>query len=196
MKNLMFALFLTAAVSISISGCRQASAWETGLGLKMDKSANIQLFIEQSTANETEWKVAYDFLKNNDLSKLDTGRYELSSAGTYATVSIYTTKEPETAKYEAHRNYIDIQYVADGEEYIEIIPLEELKEGLPYDPRADILFFNDDTKGKKRLADKTCFFVFFPDDAHKPCLKTKAPSIVRKVVVKIPVKSLPKNHAM
>lgn len=179
--------FLAAAALLA--GCKSSPNWETGLPMKMDESTDKQTFAAQTTANPEEWEAAWDFLKNNKLSELDTGRYELTKGGTYATVSIYQTKEPGTARYEAHRRYIDIQYVASGREYIEITPVQKLEKGTPFDTKADIQFFDDEEKGEKRLADPTRYFVFFPADAHKPCLHANdTPTTVRKVVVKIPWK--------
>jgi YhcH/YjgK/YiaL family protein len=163
-----------------------SSVWYSELPFKPDESINKRIFIKQNMANESAWESALNFLKKNDLNQLSPGRYELSDDGTYATISEYQTKEADTAQYEAHRKYIDIQYVIDGEEYMEIIPLAFIKEDQNYDPNADIMFFKDQTKGEILYADKTHFFVFFPEDVHKPCLKIDAVKNVRKLVIKIP----------
>ncbi|MDR2920938.1 MAG: YhcH/YjgK/YiaL family protein [Tannerella sp.] len=163
------------------------SNWNKDLPYVPDANINKRLFIQQQEKNPETWRKAFDFLKNEDLSELPEGRYDLSDNGLYATVSVYQTKKPEDAKYEAHRKYIDIQYVAEGEEYIEILPLEMIKEAQNYDGEADIMFFESKTKGSKLLADKSRFFVFFPTDAHKPCLMTDTTKTVKKIVVKIPV---------
>jgi YhcH/YjgK/YiaL family protein len=165
----------------------ESSVWTDGLSIQMDKTTNKRLFVKENLANEESWNAAFEFLKNNDLRTLSTGHYKLSPNGTYATVSIYETKEPEIAQYEAHRKFIDIQYVAAGEEYIEVIPLNRLKNGEPYNSEADIIFFEDKTAGDKLFANEDTYFIFFPEDAHKPCLKMNTIGEVKKVVVKIPV---------
>lgn len=167
----------------------QSSVWSTQLEIKPDESIESckRQFVKENLVNPKAWKAAYDFLKDNDLKNLPDGRYELSDDGTYATVTEYMTKEPETAKYEAHRKYIDIQYVAAGEEYIEVLPLQMIDEEQNYDENADILFFESETQGDKLYADSTRFFVFFPTDVHKPCLKIGTSRIVKKIVVKIPL---------
>jgi len=152
-----------------------------------DESINKRLLIQHQEKSPDVWKKAFDFLNRNDLADLSEGRYDLSDDGLYATVSIYETKQPEDAKYEAHRKYIDIQYVAEGEEYIEILPLEMIDEVQNYDEKADIMFFESKAGGSKLLADKNRFFIFFPEDAHKPCLRTDTIRTVKKIVVKIPI---------
>ncbi|MDR1525615.1 MAG: YhcH/YjgK/YiaL family protein [Tannerella sp.] len=163
------------------------SVWNQGLVFKPDESINKRLFFQHHEKKPDRWKKAFDFLNNKNLSELPEGRYELSDEGMYATVSTYETKEPEDARYEAHRKYIDIQYVAEGEEYMEILPLDQMKEKALYDSDKDIIFYNTVTKGELRYADKRHYFVFFPEDVHKPCLKIKTQSTVKKIVVKVPI---------
>nr|WP_129732754.1 YhcH/YjgK/YiaL family protein [Parabacteroides goldsteinii] len=161
------------------------SGWYKELKMKPDKNVNQELFVLQNERNIKAWQVAFDFLRRNDLNELALGRYDLSNDGTYATVSEYETKEHETARYEAHRKYIDIQYVSKGEEYIDLLPMDEITERQDYDEQADIMFF-DGKLGTRLYANKEQFFVFFPDDVHRPCLKIDTAAMVRKIVVKIP----------
>lgn len=165
----------------------ETSEWGTSFSVKPDEGMDKRLFVQQNLLNPTAWKAALDFLKRPDLKSLPEGRYDLTAEGAYAALSEYTTKEWDTARYEAHRKYIDIQYVSAGEEYIEVLPLASIREEQKYDPEADIMFFDDRTEGTKLLADPSCFFVFFPSNAHKPCLKIEEAKAVKKIVVKIPL---------
>ena len=106
--------------------------------------------------------------------------------GVYSTITDYFTKESSTVNYEAHRRFIDIQYVSRGMEYIGLTSLNDIISIIqPYDDEKDIEFFQklDDNL---LLADPTRYFVFFPSDGHKPCLKVDGFDKVRKVVIKIP----------
>ncbi len=57
-----------------------------------------------------------------------------------AIVSEYTTKEVNEKGYEAHHEYIDIQYLISGEELVCNIPLEYLKEIKAYNNEKDVAF--------------------------------------------------------
>ena len=166
------------------------SVWSTSLSIAPDESIDLQLFKKHHDSDPQTWKAAHDFLNRKDLTELSVGRYELTDNGMYATVSVYDTKDPEEALYEAHRKFIDIQYVAEGVEHIEILPLSKIDEKAEYDEEKDIIFFTTKIAGDKRLADKRRYFVFFPEDAHKPCLKTDTKGTVKKVVIKIPIGKL------
>jgi len=155
------------------------------LGCKPDASINMQQFEGQIAKNGEAWQAALDFFKNENLSELENGRHDLS-AGVYVAVSEYETKDPAVARYEVHRKYIDIQYVAAGEEYIEVLPMDNFKEEQEYNEEKDIVFFMANPEGKKLYADKNLFFIFFPDEAHKPCIRIDNARKVKKIVVKIP----------
>lgn len=163
-----------------------SSLWKNELTMQPDSSINIRMFTEQNIFNASAWKAAYEFLKETDFETIPMGRYDLDKCGTYATVSDYVTKDVDSAFFEAHRKYVDIQYVPKGHEYIGITTLEGIDSvKLEYNEEKDIMFFSkaDETK---ILADKRNFLVFFPSDGHMPCLKVDKNDVVRKVVIKIP----------
>lgn len=165
----------------------QVSGWGSIPGIKLDESLNRQLFVQQNKANPEAWKAALDFFKRKDLNTLPSGRLDLPAKDTFVALSEYVTKEWEAAKYEAHRKYIDIQYVIEGGEYIEVLPLSAVTEEQKYDEQKDILFFEEKAEGIKLFADPAHLFIFFPEDVHKPSLKIKEGKTVKKAVVKIPV---------
>lgn len=157
------------------------------LTAKPDGSIDKHQFVEQNVLNPKSWEAALKFMKESDFNSMATGKYDLADDGTFATVSDYTTKDLDTAYYEAHRKYIDIQYVPSGKEYIGLTTMENIDTiTQPFDAEKDIEFFQkpDDNM---LLADANKFFVFFPSDGHKPCIKVDGNEKVRKVVVKIPM---------
>ena len=54
-----------------------------------------------------------DFLAKTDFSKLEDGRYELDGDRVFANLMSYETK-PANELPEAHREYIDIQFLVEG----------------------------------------------------------------------------------
>jgi YhcH/YjgK/YiaL family protein len=112
------------------------------------------------------------------------GRYEMSS-GAYALVQEYDTKPVEGAKYEAHRKFIDIQFIFSGEELCYYAPLSQMVAD-EYQPEKDYVGLTGEGFALPLKAGE--FAIFYPRDAHLPSRMTHAgPRPVRKVVVKIPV---------
>lgn len=115
------------------------------------------------------------------------GVYNLSPT-VKAIVSEYTTKIENVNGYEAHRDYIDIQYLISGIERIGYMPLNHLKETKTYNKEEDIAFYRDESGASQYLLLGNGFFtILFPQDGHMPQLAVNAPMEVKKVVVKVRV---------
>jgi YhcH/YjgK/YiaL family protein len=97
------------------------------------------------------------------------------------------SKAPEEAKYEAHRDYIDIQYLVAGDETIGVAPVGQLRDATPFDAEKDILFFGAPPAALTLRIPPGHFAVFFPEDGHQPMRHGAAPGELHKVVVKIRV---------
>lgn len=113
------------------------------------------------------------------------GHYLLSGEN-YANIDEYDTKRTNSAGFEAHRKYIDIQYLLSGEERVLVRPLEGACCVVPYDAARDAAFFCHDEAGSAELRlGNGHFVILFPNDAHEPQLCIEEPQHVRKVVVKV-----------
>jgi YhcH/YjgK/YiaL family protein len=161
--------------------------WEGGWSVIADASINKREFAVSYFKNKERWEKAFNFLKNTDLSKLELKRYDIDGDNLFATVSEYTSKNEDAAKFEAHRKYIDLQYVISGKEVMNIAPLASIKEVInPYDDKKDIEFVTV-SKVVNYKASPSNFFIFFPTDVHRPGLKDGVNSLVRKIVIKVKV---------
>ena len=161
--------------------------WSEGWKVNANASVNKREFAITYFKNKPRWEKAFRFLKDNDLSKLELKRYDIDGDNLFATVSEYQSKNEESAKFEAHRKYIDIQYVISGKEIMNIAPITTVKEVLnPYDAIKDIEFVTVNNIANYK-ASPSNYFIFFPTDAHRPGLKDGANSPVRKVVIKVKV---------
>jgi YhcH/YjgK/YiaL family protein len=162
----------------------QKGEWRLEWNIIPDESINKTELAIQYFKNRELWEKAFNFLKTSDLKKIDTGKYELQGKDMYVIVDEYITRNEEDSAFEAHRRYIDIQYIVEGEEKIGISALGNTKEITPYDNFKDIIFLTSE-QNNYRIASPEKFFVFFPEDAHRPCVKTSENIRIRKVVIKI-----------
>lgn len=105
-----------------------------------------------------------------------------------AIVSEYDTKEMNEYGYEAHREYIDIQYLISGKEKICCLPLEYLKEMKSYNEELDVAFYEKASiKPQELLIGNDFFAILYPQDGHMPQMCVKEPAAVKKVVVKVKI---------
>lgn len=125
-----------------------------------------------------------DFIEKNDLTVMETGRYDLAY-GCYVNLDEYETRE--NFIFEAHRKYIDVQILVGGEEKILCAPISCGKEKVPFDEEKDIAFYTCRSNTYSEVSlEPGMAVVLFPEDMHAPCnWNTKRKN--RKIVFKIPV---------
>ncbi len=132
------------------------------------------------------WNKAFDFLRTAT-PELEDGRIVLDGNDLFAGIDCYETKARTKAKLETHRNYVDIQVLLSGTECLEIFPKAGLTVSEPYDGIKDAEFYQVPSEAPVRVTlVPGQFIVFFPEDAHMPCLNagdTSKP--VQKVVIKL-----------
>ena len=116
------------------------------------------------------------------------GRYEVAGMDVFALVQTYPTRPVEQCRFEAHRQYADIQFILTGRERIFWAPLAALTLVTePYNAEKDIAFFANPASATPLQMGPGQFAVFFPEDGHAPGAMWDVVGEVRKVVVKIRV---------
>lgn len=131
-------------------------------------------------------KTALEYIAKTDFSGLEPGRYELDGSNMFALVQAYDTIPREQGKWECHKKYIDIQYIAEGIEQIGCNNIYKMKITTEYNPEKDIAFLSGD--GDFITYSKGSYGIFFPEDAHEPKIApANISGKVRKVVIKIKV---------
>lgn len=147
-----------------------------------DKIDNWELYAGISE----DLRLGLEYLKNVS-PDVELGVHELSPR-VKAIVSEYTTKEENENGYEAHREWIDIQYLLKGSEKICCLPMEYLKETKAYDAGKDAAFYEETGIARQEmLVGNGYFAVFFPQDGHESGLCAGECETAKKVVVKVKV---------
>jgi len=131
------------------------------------------------------FKAAFDFLKQPGTATSPIGRVDLDGSSLYAMTQAYDTKPIHEGKLEAHKKYIDIQFILDGEEFMGYAPLKNQPAAKPFDAEKDCGFY--DGEAWFTLFRKGMFAIFFPQDAHLPGRYTEKSAHVRKIVIKVAV---------
>ena len=128
----------------------------------------------------------YDGLKflKNASPDLACGVHEINSR-VKAIVSEYETKAVNENGYEAHKKYIDIQYLLKGAEKNCCLPIEKLRETKPYKEEIDAAFYDADIPPQDLTLGDGYFAIYWPQDGHMPCLSADRTEMVKKVVVKV-----------
>jgi biofilm protein TabA len=157
--------------------------WLGGLKLKPAKSIDIEEFARQYHLNKKYWDEAFEFIKDHDLQKMSPGKYTIDSGNVFAMITESATKDFDKTNWESHRNYIDLHYVISGEEKIGVCDVKKAIVTVPYDEKKDIANYKAD--GKIYLAKPGTFFIFFPENAHRPGITAGSNNTDKKLVIKI-----------
>lgn len=149
-----------------------------------DKAQNMAQYYDGAPLLE---KCA-DFIKKFENENLPDGSYEIDSDRVFANIQSYRTKpQSEDSRFEAHKKYIDVQYIVSGIEKIRWAKLGDLTQTEErYSKGQDIAFY----EGEPRLdfvLTKGTFLMLYPQDAHMPGLSVEKDSTVRKIVFKLAV---------
>lgn len=109
------------------------------------------------------------FLKENDLNKLDSGKYEIVGKDLFVNITTAKGKTPDEAVLETHVKMIDIQIPLDGPETYGYTPLCRLPDA-PYNAEKDITKYPDLMAESFVDCQPGMFAIFFPQDGHAPCI--------------------------
>ena len=123
----------------------------------------------------------------SDFRALSAGRHNAAENGVFFSVLEPGLRPFSQTKWERHEKYIDIQFALSDGESIGCLPVQEIGHWEPMNDQKDVAYALDDQAGCMLTMKKGMFAVFFPSDAHRPCITRADAESARKVVVKVPV---------
>ena len=94
------------------------------------------------------------------------------------------TKPIEETQFEAHRNFVDLQIVLEGEEYIAWNKIDDLTEAIPYNVEKDVQKFTGKDTHKMKISEGMAYLCF-PWDGHKAVFHVDQPLRFKKAVIKL-----------
>jgi biofilm protein TabA len=148
------------------------------------ENANFYTGISEKIAN------ALEILKDPAIADKADGRYDVDGDDIYYMVQRYSTAPLEDGKIEAHKKYIDIQFVATGCEIIGYAPIAPLEIDVPYDENSDVALYKTNGSLSSVKVCKNMFCILFPEDGHVPGRICCGSSDVCKIVVKVRIDNI------
>lgn len=97
----------------------------------------------------------------------------------------YSSKDRKECFFESHRKYIDVQFILSGEEIIEVSDTNLLCVDLAYNDEMDYVKYRDKNGSSSIVLKAGDVAIFYPQDAHMPCIKVGESAKVIKAVVKV-----------
>ena len=134
------------------------------------------------------WRAAFDWIELQG-PESPVGDTPLGHPAFLGRVMAYTLKPRNQCLYEAHRRTIDIQVTLEGCEGIEFADPRVIVARNNYSHPADVEHFHMPEKGTSSVLNIPGYFaLILPGEPHLPQLAIAdgPPSLVRKLVVKVP----------
>jgi biofilm protein TabA len=136
---------------------------------------------------------AIKYLNENDMESVAPGKYEIDGDKMFVQVMDTQTSSRSERKPEVHRQYVDVQFLAKGEEQIAFYSdMQDNETDEEFLETRDIIFYKNNEKARESLIkmEPGSFAIFFPWDVHVPAIAVNEPMIIRKVVIKVKVSEL------
>jgi biofilm protein TabA len=129
---------------------------------------------------------AFEYLTKLDVAAIAPGRTPIVGDEVYAVASKYTTKAVETARFEAHRKFMDVQYVVSGQETMGFLgTVAGLTVVEPYKEEKDVELYAVPSSYSSLAVHTGEVALFRPGQGHMPNCHLDGPHDVVKVVVKV-----------
>ena len=146
----------------------------------LDRLENAHRYL----ALHPDFTKAFSFLRQPGLEMLRLEKVVIEGDRVYATPSKSAARPREEAKLEAHRKYIDVQYVIAGTDEMGWKSRSTCRQvDTPYNSEKDFELFSDRPDVWVPVG-PGMFTIFFPDDAHAPLV---GQGELHKIVIKIAV---------
>ena len=118
------------------------------------------------------------------LESYEPATYPLSGSNKILVQKV-TTKAWETSQLEAHREFLDIQYIISGKEMVGWAPLDTLAPADEFNTQKDKGMYTG--KNTPIAIEEGYCYVVYPEDAHAPSVHMGEGGEVIKLVIKLKV---------
>lgn len=124
----------------------------------------------------------FKYAQMHDLKALEPGTYEIDGDQLFVNIVEYTTRAAEECSWEAHRKYLDIHFMLNGEEQIDLCFIENMRQ-KEFEPDKDFLPMEGEPSAHVVLKQGD-FLVCYPHDGHRPSIQTDVPRKIKKAIFK------------
>lgn len=133
----------------------------------------------------TDLQKCFEYIKNNDLKNLEKGTYEICGNDLFVNIVEYETTTEDKRFWEAHKNYLDLHFMLDGEEIINVNFIDNMKQ-IEFVEKDDFLSLEGNKKSSI-LLEEGDFLICYPNDAHMTAIKVSDSKKIKKAIFKVKI---------
>lgn len=132
-----------------------------------------------------EAKIAecFTYAKENDLLNYEKGSHAIDGERFFVNIVEYETTEAENRFWEAHKKYLDVHLMLNGEEQIDLNFLQNMvvKEFVEKD---DFVPMNGE-KNSSVILRNGDFLICYPQDGHRTAVRVQESQKIKKAIFKV-----------
>lgn len=128
-------------------------------------------------------KECFKYYNENKLVDFECGSYKIDGDSIFVNIVGYETVNKEDRFWEAHRKYIDVHLMLDGEEKILLNHIDNLNQ-MSYKEEGDFLPLEGDEASEVTLKNGD-FLICYPEDAHMTAVKVEEGKSIKKAIFKV-----------
>jgi biofilm protein TabA len=106
--------------------------------------------------------------------------------GIFAIEQVYMSRDFNLCKYESHKKYTDLHYIAQGEEVHYVSNINKLKLKDKYNKKGDFFLYESEVKHNIKIFTQEEVAIYLPSDAHMTGVQVDRSTLIVKTVIKIP----------
>lgn len=130
-------------------------------------------------------KQCFDYAKNHELRCNETGKYLIDEETLFVNIVEYKTQKVEERFWEAHKEYLDLHLMLEGEEQIDLNFIDNMKQ-LDFQPEKDFLPLEGDPNSHVILRSGD-FLICYPNDGHRTAVMVEQSRDIKKAIFKIKI---------
>ena len=127
----------------------------------------------------------FEYIIKNDLKNLEKGSYEICGKDLFVNIVEYETTIEDIRFWEAHRNYLDLHFMLDGEEIINVNFIDNMEQ-KEFVEKDDFLQLEGNKKSSI-LLEEGDFLICYPNDAHMTAIKVFDIKKIKKAIFKVKI---------
>ena len=128
-------------------------------------------------------KECFSYAKEQNLVEFENGKHEIDGERLFVNIVEYTTKNADERFWEAHKKYLDVHLMLNGEEQIDLNFLSnmDVKEFVEVDDFVPM----DGEKNSSVVLRNGDFLICYPQDGHRTAVKVSEPKTIKKAIFKV-----------
>lgn len=125
----------------------------------------------------------FAYARENDLLAFERGSHEIDGERFFVNIVEYTTTGVENRFWEAHKNYLDIHLMLQGEEKIDLNFIQNM--GIKEFVEEEDFLPMEGEKNASVVLRNGDFLVCYPSDGHRTAVAVSEPVKIKKAIFKV-----------